>query len=267
MSQINQRSTGDQNQSIGNVSDSTIFRDVHGNVYYENDKCPTAESLEREKIILFVAVHPVDTTSWCLHEEVPEIENALKRTKQREKFKLEVLKPVRLEDIRDALLEHDPQIVHFGGDGIKTEGFAIADDVGEIKLVTTDELKNLFNNFSTVECVVLNISFSEQQSNAIVQHINYVIDLSLVIDRKTAIEFTKKFYARRVSGISIKESYNFARDSMTSFQNIPVIKERTKPENLTKYRTQATKTIISLSKTDDAQASQIYHETLEERRL
>ncbi|WP_238360717.1 CHAT domain-containing tetratricopeptide repeat protein [Iningainema tapete] len=235
-------------------------------------KRPTTESSEHKKIILFVAVHPVDTMSSRLDEEVQEIENALKRTKQREQFKLEVLRPVRLRDIRDALLEHAPQIVHFSGHGIKTEGFAIADDVGEIKLVTTDELKKLFRNFSTIECVVLNVGFSERQSNAIVQHINYVIYLSQAIGHKTAIEFTKAFYARLGAERSIEDSYNYGCDSINSYQNvsknfIPVIKKKTKPENLTDYFIKATEIIISQDGRNHDQLSQPGRDSLEQCRL
>lgn len=274
MSQRNQSSTGDQNQNIGTVNDNgTVVRDVYGNVYVGPDKRPTTESPEREKIILFIAVDPVDTMSLRLDEEEREIGNALKRTKQGEEFKLEVLRPVRLRDIIDALLEHAPQIVHFSGHGIKTEGFAIADDLGEIKLVTTDELKKLFKKFSTtIECVVLNIGFSKEQSNAIVQHINYVIELSPAIGHETAIEFTKAFYARRGAGISIEDSYDFGCYSITSFQNvqknfIPVINKKTKPENLIKYRTEAISLIISQHGKNDAQLALMCRKNLEQLRL
>jgi tetratricopeptide (TPR) repeat protein len=233
----------------------------------------TIESSEHKKIILFVAVDPVDTMSSRLDEEVREIENALKGTKQREHFKLEVVRPVHLKDIINALSKHEPQIVHFSGDGIKTEGFAIAYDVGEIKLVTTDDLKKLFSDFPTIECVVLNISFSEQQLNAIVRHINYVIYLSQAIGHKTAIEFTKEFYARRKAGSSIEDSYNYSCNSINFSDNIsenfiPVIKKKTKPENLAAYLTEATKTIILYYAKNYEQLFQKGgHDTLEQWRL
>jgi hypothetical protein len=76
---------------------------------------------------------------------------------------------------------------------------------GQLKLVDSDALANLFKLFSTrVECVVLNACYSQVQAEAIAQHIDYVIGMSQVISDRAAIEFPVGFYMALGAGESIE---------------------------------------------------------------
>lgn len=162
------------------------------------------------KTILVLASSPVNVARLRLDKEVREIDEGLRRSQKRDQFKLEQKWAVRAVDLRRALLDTQPQIVHFCGHGSGDEGLVIEDENGESKLVSTEALANLFKLCAGyVECVLLNACYSEIQANEIVQHIDYVIGMEKNIGDKAAIEFAIGFYDALGAGESIDISYEF----------------------------------------------------------
>ncbi|OKH43239.1 hypothetical protein NIES2101_31110 [Calothrix sp. HK-06] len=72
---------------------------------------------KREKILI-LSVNPKNTDQLRLDEEVREIQIALKLATHRAGFEIATQSALRVEDLRRALLEHQPTIVHFCGHGI-----------------------------------------------------------------------------------------------------------------------------------------------------
>jgi hypothetical protein len=72
-------------------------------------------SNNKQKTVLILAANPKSTLRLRLDEEVREIENGLQAAKHREQFKLVHKWAVRSRDFYRAILEHQPQIVHFWG--------------------------------------------------------------------------------------------------------------------------------------------------------
>ena len=159
--------------------------------------------------ILILAANPKGTAPLRLDEEVREIKAGLQRAKHREQFVLEHSGAVRPRDIYQAMLDINPQIIHFSGHGTGDEGLVFEDETGSAKLVDSEALAGLFKLFaSQIECVVLNGCYSEVQANAISQHINYVIGMSKAIGDRAAIEFAVGFYNALGAGKSIEFAYN-----------------------------------------------------------
>ncbi|MBN3945108.1 MAG: CHAT domain-containing protein [Nostoc sp. NMS7] len=145
--------------------------------------------------ILILAANPKETKNLNLAEEVRDIKEALQLARYRDQFLIEQEWAVRPKDIRRAILDFRPNIIHFCGHGVGTQGLCFQNNVGNLQFVTGEVLADLFNNFATqIECVLLNACYSEVQANAIVQHINYVIGMNAPINDKPAIEFTVGFY-------------------------------------------------------------------------
>ena len=67
------------------------------------------------KKILILAANPKNTPRLRFDEEVREITEGLLRSKYRDQFEIHPVFAVRSRDIRRALLEYKPQIVHFIG--------------------------------------------------------------------------------------------------------------------------------------------------------
>ncbi len=183
--------------------------------------------------ILFLAANPVGSSQSHLEQEARDISDGLQRARHRDRFKFEQRWAVRSRDIQLALLECNPQIVHFAGHrkqnkileqkGTITQEFATAteteiepeeglvfeDDTGHIHLIPANALADLFKLFSDqVNCVLLNGCYTEDQAKVIAQHIPYVIGMKQSITDKAALDFALGFYDALGSGRSMEFAYN-----------------------------------------------------------
>ncbi len=167
-----------------------------------------------QKKILVLSSNPRDTTQLPLDREVREIEEGLLRSKHRARFEIKARLAARLNDIRRALLEYEPQIVHFTGHGSK-KGLVVEDELGFSVIISSKALAGLFALFSDqVECVILSSCYSKPQAVAINQHINYVIGMNKEISAGAAIEFAVGFYDALGAGRSIEESFKFGSNAI-----------------------------------------------------
>jgi CHAT domain len=162
------------------------------------------------------------TTRLRLDKEMREIDEGLRRSQHREKFTLQPKFAVRPDDLRRALLDFNPQIVHFCGHGSGENGLILEDDAGLAQLVPTQALANLFKRFATrgLECVVLNACYSEVQGNAIAEHIDYVVGMNSTIGDDAAIKFAVGFYDELGAGYSYQDAYHGGCDAI-ALQGIP----------------------------------------------
>ena len=69
------------------------------------------------KKILILTANPKNSDKLRLDEEVREIQEGLQRSRSRDQFEIISKWAVRPDDLRRALLDHEPQIVHFSGHG------------------------------------------------------------------------------------------------------------------------------------------------------
>jgi len=159
--------------------------------------------------ILFLAADPTDTSRLRLGEEFREINEKLRSSQMRDQINLVLPQlSVRTQDIVQALLDFQPQIVHFSGHGTAMGELCFEDQAGGTHLVQPDALEALFKQFADqVDCVVLNACFSDVQAKAISQHINYVIGMNQEISDKAAIAFSTGFYQALGAGRTIDDAY------------------------------------------------------------
>ncbi|TBR61218.1 hypothetical protein B4U84_10495 [Westiellopsis prolifica IICB1] len=188
------------------------------------------------KRILVLAANPKQTSRLRLDEEVRDIKEGLQRSHKRDKFILQQEWAVRPRDIRRAILDFRPHIIHFSGHGLKEVGLAFENETGQTQLVTGEALAGLFGQCSKqVECVLLNACYSENQAEAIAKHVNYVIGMNAPIGDKAAVEFAVGFYDALAaydpqydSGTAVDFAFNIARNAIqlagVSGDSIPVIK-------------------------------------------
>lgn len=224
--QIIQTVTGNQNQVIGQVSGGQIFNTVTEIIGMDGSASPAATP--SVKTILVLAANPKGTNSLRLGEEVRKIQIGLERSQYRDRFRIEQRWAVTPTDVRRALLDCHPQIVHFSMHGIgvelpdeaplsarkltvvsdtttQPEGLLFEDETGQPKLVSAEAIANLFSLFADrVECVVLNACYSATQANAIAQQLPYVVGMKRAIGDQAAIEFAIGFYDALLAGESIE---------------------------------------------------------------
>jgi hypothetical protein len=162
------------------------------------------------KKILILTANPKNTDKLRLDEEVREIQAGLERAQKRDQFEIVTRWALRGDDLRRALLDHEPQIVHFSGHGGGKHGLALENNSGQMQLVSTESLARLFNLFKDkIECVVFNACYSEAQAEAIHQHIDCVVGMNKAIGDRAAIEFAVGFYDALGAGKSYEVAYDF----------------------------------------------------------
>jgi len=184
------------------------------------------------KRIIILAANPTTTPRLRLDAEVREIDQGLQRSKLRERFEIHMRLAVRIRDLRQALLDVEPHIVHFTGHGSK-DGLLVEDELGMAVKVSPKALSGLFALFSNqVECVVLSACYSAPQAAAIGKHIDYVIGMKKEIKDKAAIEFSAGFYDALGAGKSVEDAFEFGCNGIrfkfpdTPEHLIPVLKKR-----------------------------------------
>jgi hypothetical protein len=148
-------------------------------------------SKEKEKVLILAAL----PDRLRLDKEIREIEEAIKRAVKRDSFEIKIRTAVRTQDIRRALAEEKPQIVHFCGHGIEDGSLVLEDDGGNHLPVSPIALAALFKlHTEYIKCVLLNACYSALLAEAISKHINYVIGMNQPIEDRAAIVFAQGFY-------------------------------------------------------------------------
>ena len=216
--------------------------------------------IEGKKILVLTA-NPKNRNRQRLDEEVREIQEELKRANQREDFEVISRWAARPADIQRALLDLQPQIVHFSGHGDGENGLELEDDAGETQLVSAAALGRLFKLFvGQIECIVLNACYSELQADVISQHIDYVIGMNQEIGDRDAVKFATGFYRALGAGRFYDDAYEFGCNAI-NLESLPgyltpVLKKRMKASRFQQVF------ISYRSKDLDLKLAQEFHEEL-----
>ncbi|MCU0566085.1 MAG: caspase family protein [Oculatellaceae cyanobacterium Prado106] len=203
-----------------NISGSSITNlSGSGNIYAQSS--PSQSNPRNRggspstKTILMLAANPKDTPSLRLGEEARSLQTSLERSQYRDCFTLQQRWAVTVTDLRRAMLDFNPQIVHFSGHGEGEEGLLFEDELGKSKFVSTESLAALLGLFAQssnpLECVVLNGCYSVVQAKAIAHHIPYVIGMKQAILDRAAIAFSGGFYDALGAGRSVPEAFRFGK--------------------------------------------------------
>ena len=185
----NQINGGEVNQAktinIGGPQDPT-----------SNNPDSSEDNSEAPNKILFLAANPKATTQLLLDKELREIDESLRRGKNRDQFSLTSRWAVRIEDFYRTILDVKPKIIHFAGHGSGDQGLVLQDDQDNVDFLSKKQLDGYFKLFAKkgVKCVLLNACYSEIQAKAIQKHIPYVIGMDRSITDEAALKFAVAFY-------------------------------------------------------------------------
>lgn len=165
------------------------------------------------KKLLIIASRPKDAPRIRIEREVREI-CAILRNARSVQFVVEVLWAARIEDVGRALLEFEPQLVHFSGHGTN-EGMVFENEKGESHVVSAKALADVFDLFAksvegVVESVFFNACFSENQANAVMPYAQYIIGTVSSIADNDAIALSSCFYEALANGRPYEFAYEYA---------------------------------------------------------
>ena len=166
--------------------------------------------------ILLLASNPTTTGQVLLDEEVRAIEEKIARSAGRDAVQVVSKWAVRPDDMQQALLDHEPTIVHFSGHGAGRSGIVLHGDVPDTDyLVTGDALKHLFATLrGKIRIVVLNACESSEQANNVAEVIDFVVGMDDSVDDETARKFASAFYLGIASARSIDTAFHMGISSV-----------------------------------------------------
>ncbi len=136
------------------------------------------------------------------------------------------------DELRRALLDCKPEVVHFAGHGtgvgqvgsgrdfnpageVDAGGLVFEDDAGNVQLIPGDALAGLFKLCDEfVKCVVLNACYSEAQANTIVEHIDFVVGMKEAIGDKAAVVFALGFYDGLFAERDFEQAFELGKNAL-----------------------------------------------------
>lgn len=178
-----------------------------------NPKAPPQGKLK----ILMLTANPAGTTELNLNKEHARIAKELENAPDR--FLLRVKRSVNKTEFQQFTQLEKPYILHFSGhnEGGEDGGIVVQDDEkrGEAK-IRPEALGVLFKFLTKsvkipIELVVLNACHSEEQAQAIANHVPYVIGTTVSIEDEAAIAFSVGFYFQLAISNDIELSYESGR--------------------------------------------------------
>lgn len=212
----------------GNLSMVNIIKEGSSSQFKESQ-----DHMNPVKKILILSANPEKTGRLRLDKEIREIEEGLKLSERRDQFHIQSKWAVRYKDLRRALWEYKPHIVHFAGHG-EEYGLMVESEEGLAVPISSKALSGLFELCSHhVECVILNACYSALQADTIIKHINYVIGMPGKIDDQAAIEFAVGFYDALGAGNTVEKAFKFGCNAVEQVfpdlpkHLLPVLKKRT----------------------------------------
>jgi hypothetical protein len=150
---------GDIKQSISMEGTQKNFKIAGRDMTLITNKQNKPEPLDRRKKsvkkTLILSANLKATSRVRFDEEIREIEDGIRCSRHRDQFELKSRSAVRYKDLRRALLDNKPQIVHFIGHG-DNEGLTIEDESGNPRPISVESLSELFGLCSDhIETVIL----------------------------------------------------------------------------------------------------------------
>ena len=185
--------------------------------------------LPKNKVILFLAANPPDTSRIRYDIGYRESKRIIERSIFRDQFHLQLELATKATEIREHIVRYQPTIVHFSGHGV-LNGIVLEGDEGKSttlrEIVPTSAKRSATSSFSdndlarmfalseNLACVVLNSCYSDSLAKAITQKIYSVVGMTSSIGDLAAIAFAKGFYDAVTNGLDLIKAFESGRLQM-----------------------------------------------------
>ena len=164
--------------------------------------------------VLLLAASPVDQARLRLGNEVRAIEKRIRSSRYGDQIKVISEWAVRRSDLQEALLRHQPHIVHFSGHA-KAEGILLEDADGHARLAPAEALARVFQILKdSIRLVVFNACYSADQAGAVTEYIDFAIGMHEAIGSDTASTFAANFYMGLGYGRSLRDAFEIGKNDL-----------------------------------------------------
>lgn len=173
---------------------------------------PPAETLATrvaKQTILYLAASPRDMEPLRSDLEMRKVQERMQLARHSDRYGIEYRPAARLVDVTQALLDFEPQVVHFSGHGQDDGCLFLEDENGFSKAATPEGLAGLFGQHkSAIQCVIVNACHSLRLATAMARHIRYVVGMRCEIGDEAAIIFSVGFYQGIFGGQSVPDAFD-----------------------------------------------------------
>jgi hypothetical protein len=160
-----------------------------------------------------LAANPIDQNRLALTDEYRLLRSKLFDNIDAGSCDLRVEWAARAADLKRALRETQPHIVHFSGHG-NDESISLEDDERKTRPLSKVKLELLFNSSrNQIRAVVLNACYSARQAESLSELVDFVIGTTVPITDAAALRFTNDLYRVIAMGGTMREAFNKAKAS------------------------------------------------------
>lgn len=228
---------GNVHQAAGNQSFYSAYATGSGSAtLYNTIGAPTPPPAPPRSTvtILFLAANPLSTPPLRLDQEARTVDEALRLASQRDRFQLAQQWAVRTTDLLDALLRHQPPIVHFSGHGSPDGRLLFENDAGEAVAVAAAALDIIFAGVRGIRCVVLNACWSQRHAKVLTNSVDCVVGMPYAVSDVASINFVAGFYRTLGDGGSVQQAYDLGCGQMAATSGAAKVTKKVLPRLLTK---------------------------------
>ena len=162
--------------------------------------------------VLFLASAPSrNRAPLRLYEDVHAIGHALRESRAGDRVRLMPSFVGRTRDLQDALLRHDPLIVHLAGHGDDPCALYLGDKEGRERRVGSEALAMLFGMLREwIRVVIVNGCDTLPTAEALSQGVDYAIGMNRPLSDPSATLFASAFYGALATGRTVQASFDLA---------------------------------------------------------
>lgn len=175
--------------------------------------------------IVLASASPIDATQLRVDKEFPQIIAKLRGSRHRDRLRVIQLTALRFEDLRTALLEHKPHILHLSCHG-EPDGSVLFESSTKdgAKIVSKNQLLRLLAALgSNLRLVVFNACHSSAVARDVPPTIGLSVGMSDEVRDTEAIEFSVAFYEALAFGESVQAAFDAALAGLDDDAEVPAL--------------------------------------------
>lgn len=157
--------------------------------------------------VLLVSASPDTQVRLRVDSEFRDVIVRMKAVKYRDRFNFVQLQAARFDDLRTALLEHQPQVLHISAHGEADGSLLFEGRAGEPQPVTRKQFTKLLAAVEGLRLVVLNACHSQVIAEKLPELGGVAIGMSNAVKDHAAIEFAVAFYEALGFGRSVDAAF------------------------------------------------------------
>lgn len=222
------------------------IRRLQADLRGKTDHAPPAGSSGHPIKILFVTANPDASPALRYDRELRDIAARIRASGRGKAFELAYYPAASVADLRRALLDEEPRIVHFSGHGFDAGGnqvhLAFEHGSGREQQVSPDALARLFAILrDKIDVVVLNACYTEPLARALTEHVACALGMSTAIGDHAAIEFAAAFYEALARARTVGQAFELGCSAI----DLAALGEEHKPRIATRKGVDAGRLVVA----------------------